>query len=95
MIGRDVVVPGTWRNTMSDERPPGERWDRSQWPDEGTAPDAPEGETWDREQMEIDDDGTGERSGDPRQPELADDAGPLSGHGQPGGESHWERVDDD
>jgi hypothetical protein len=80
---------------MSDERTPGKEWDRSQWPEEGTAPDAPPTDTWEREQMEIDDEGTGERSGDPRDPAVADDAGPLSGGGHPPGEGHWERVDED
>jgi hypothetical protein len=79
---------------MSDERTPEEGWDRSQWSDEGAAPEAPEDKTWDRTQMEVDDDGTGERSGDTRDPAAADDAGALSGHGQPSGEAHWERTDD-
>lgn len=80
---------------MSDERRSTEHWDRSQRPDEGTDPEAPATPVWDREQMEIDDTGEGERSGDPREPALADDAGPLTGGGHPPGEGHWERVDED
>ena len=80
---------------MSDERDPGENWDRSQWPEEGTAPDAPPAETWDREQMETDDEGEETVASDVRDPARADDAGGLSGGGQPSGESHWERVHED
>lgn len=83
---------------MTEERSPGEDWDRSQWPEEGTAPDAPPAATWDREQMETDDDDDAEgprRSSDARDPELANDSGGLSGGGHPSGESHWERVDED
>lgn len=80
---------------MSDERPPGEDWDRSQWPDEGKAADAPATPTWDREQMETDDEDEDAPPRDPRDPAVADDAGPLSGGGHPPGESHWERVDED
>jgi hypothetical protein len=76
---------------MSDERGPNSEWDCSQWPEEGTSPDAPAAETWDREQMEpdppVDDDSD-------RDPATADDSGPLTGGGQPSGESHWERVDE-
>ncbi len=81
---------------MSDERTPGEEWDRSQWPEEGTAPDAAPADTWDREQMETDDEGDADDTGgDARDPARADDAGPLSGGGHPPGEAHWERVDED
>ena len=34
---------------MSDERNDREEWDRSQWAEEGKAPDAPGAATWDRE----------------------------------------------
>ena len=83
---------------MSDERRSSGDWDRSQWPDEGTTPDAPATPTWDRTQMEIDDTdeaGADERSTDARDPAVADDAGPLSGGGHPPGEGHWERVDEE
>jgi hypothetical protein len=82
--------------TMSDERRSGEDWDRSQWPAEGSAPDAPPAATWDREQMETDDpDDTARGAEETRDPAVADDAGPLSGGGTPSGEGHWERVDED
>jgi hypothetical protein len=80
---------------MTDERTPGEEWDRSQWPEEGTAPDAPPAETWDRQQMETDDEAETGDAAEPRDPERADDSGPLTGGGHPSGESHWERVDDE
>ena len=73
-----------------DERGPNEDWDRSQVPEEGTSPDAPPAETWNRTQMEP----NGSDGDDPRDPETADDSGPLSGGGRPSGESHWERVDE-
>lgn len=69
-----------------------DRWDRGQVAREGSAADAAPDATWDRDQMERDqpDDIAGTRD-----PAIADDAGPLSGHGQPDGESHWERADTD
>ena len=82
---------------MSDKRDLGENWDRSQWPSDGTAPDAPESETWSREQMEIDDedeDAAASRVREEVPPPAAGDSG-LTGGGQPGSESHWERVDED
>jgi hypothetical protein len=77
---------------MSEERGPHEEWDRSQWPEEGTSPDAPAAETWDRDQMKIDPPADDDAE---RDPASAADSGGLSGGGQPSGESHWERVDED
>jgi hypothetical protein len=79
---------------MSDEREQREHWDRSQWAEEGKAPDAPAGKTWDKSQMEVDDEGDDAGATD-RVPVASEDPGGLSGGGQPSGESHWERVEDD
>jgi hypothetical protein len=83
---------------MGTKQTPGEHWDREQMardtegePPEGT----PQGDVWNRNQMEIDD--AGEEADAVQRTDLGDEApvGGLSGRGQPSGESHWDRVDDD
>lgn len=90
---------------MGTKQTPGEHWDREQ-----VAPDAPDdrgdegGAVWNRREMEFDNTGTS-REGEGREalpPDLADvpetesaDMENISGRGQPSGESHWDRVDDD
>ena len=82
---------------MDRTQTPGEHWDRDQMErdTEGTPEDKPQGEVWNRHQMDIDDSGTETEAGTER---PVDDegtpAGGLSGHGQPSGESHWERSED-
>ena len=82
---------------MGTKQTPGEHWDGEQVArdTEGAPPEGtPQDDVWNRHQMKIDDMGA---DTDPSNMPLVDDeppAGGLSGHGQPSGESHWDRVDD-
>ena len=81
---------------MDRTQPQGEHWDRDQMErdTEGTPVTKPQGDVWNRHQMDIDDTGT-ETEAALERPEIDEGtpAGGLSGHGQPSGESHWERVE--
>jgi hypothetical protein len=81
---------------MDRTQPQGEHWDRDQMErdTEGTPVGKPQGDVWNRHQMDIDDTGT-ETEAALERPEVDEDTpvGGLSGHGQPSGESHWERVE--
>ena len=81
---------------MDRTQPQGEHWDRDQMErdTEGTPVGKPQGDVWNRHQMDIDDTGT-ETEAALERPAVDEDspAGGLSGHGQPSGESHWERVE--
>jgi len=81
---------------MDRTQPQGEHWDRDQMErdTEGTPVGKPQGDVWNRHQMDIDDRGT-ETEAALERPAVDEDspAGGLSGHGQPSGESHWERVE--
>ncbi len=81
---------------MDRTQPQGEHWDRDQMErdTEGTPVGKPQGDVWNRHQMDIDDTGT-ETEAALERPAIDEDtpAGGLSGHGQPSGESHWERVE--
>ena len=81
---------------MEPTRTPGEHWDRDQMErdTEGAPADKPQGDVWNRHQMEIDDTGT-EAEATLERPAVDEGtpAGGLSGHGQPSGESHWDRVE--
>ena len=83
---------------MDRTQPQGEHWDRDQMErdTEGTPVGKPQGDVWNRHQMDIDDTGT-ETEAALERPAIDEDtpAGGLSGHGQPSGESHWERVEDE
>ena len=83
---------------MDRTQPQGEHWDRDQMErdTEGTPVGKPQGDVWNRHQMAIDDTGT-ETEAALERPAIDEDtpAGGLSGHGQPSGESHWERVEHD
>jgi hypothetical protein len=83
------------------ETTPGQHWDREQVErDTEGVPPGEQGDVWNRHQMETDETGT-EREGmtrvdpDEHDPTRVDDpaVGGLSGHGQPSGESHFERND--
>ena len=82
---------------MDREQTPGQHWDGEEMTRDtaGVTEDKPQGEVWNRHQMETDD-----TEGDSKTETVpattldeATDAGGLSGHGQPSGESHWERVE--
>ena len=81
---------------MDRTQPQGEHWDRDQMErdTEGTPVGKPQGDVWNRHQMDIDDTGT-ETEAALERPAVDEDTpvGGLSGHGQPSGESHWERVE--
>ena len=81
---------------MDRTQPQGEHWDRDQMErdTEGTPAGKPQGDVWNRHQMDIDDTGS-ETEAALERPAIDEDtpAGGLSGHGQPSGESHWERVE--
>jgi hypothetical protein len=83
---------------MDNTKTPGEHWDRDQMErdTEGATEGKPQGDVWNRHQMEIDD-GTTETEARTGRPAVDQDssAGGLSGHGQPSGESHWERSEDE
>jgi hypothetical protein len=83
---------------MERTKTPGQHWDRDQMErdTEGAPVDKPQGDVWNRHQMETDDTGTGPE-GALERPVIDDGtaAGGLSGHGQPSGESHWERSEDE
>ena len=83
---------------MDRTKSPGEHWDRDQMErdTEGTTEDKPQGDVWNRHQMEIDDTGT-EAEAALERPGIDEGtpAGGLSGHGQPSGESHWQRSEDE
>ena len=83
---------------MEPTKTPGEHWDRDQMErdTEGSPQGEPQGDVWNRHQMEIDDTGT-ESEAAAERPAIDDGtpAGGLSGHGQPSGESHWERSEDE
>jgi len=82
---------------MGREQTPGEHWDGNQMErdTDGVQEDAPQGEVWNRHQMETDDTGVDTESVDPTRVDETTDAGGLSGHGQPSGESHWARTEDE
>lgn len=77
---------------MTHEPEDRDEWDRKQVGEEGQAPpsSAADDETWKKQQMERDQPSDAD---DTRTPEDAHDSGPLSGDGQAGGESHWERSE--
>ena len=81
---------------MDRTQPQGEHWDRDQMErdTEGTPVGKPQGDVWNRHQMDIDDTGT-ETEAALERPAVDEDTpvGGLSGHGQPSGESHWQRVE--
>jgi len=86
---------------MNDKKNPGQHWDRDQWaPDTEGPPAGEQGETWNRHQWSPDNTGTDAEQTtrtdlDEDRPAGVDDpaVGGLSGHGQPSGESHWERTE--
>jgi hypothetical protein len=79
---------------MERKRTPGEHWDKEQW-----APGAQEesgkdqDEVWNRTQVTTDRTEGDEPAEGVRKPDDPATAGEPSGHGQPSGESHWERND--
>jgi hypothetical protein len=83
---------------MDRTKTPGEHWDRDQMErdTEGALEGKPQGDVWNRHQMQIDDTGT-ESEAALERPAIDEGtpAGGLSGHGQPSGESHWERSEDE
>jgi hypothetical protein len=81
---------------MGHEQTPGEHWDGTQMErdTEGEPEGKPQGEVWNRHQMETDDTGIDKEAMDPTRVDETTEAGGLSGHGQPSGESHWQRVED-
>ena len=80
---------------------PGQHWDREQWaPDNAGPPPDEQNGVWNRHQWSPDNTGTDADKTtrtdlDDVVPETVDDpaVGGLSGHGQPSGESHFERND--
>jgi hypothetical protein len=83
---------------MDREKTPGEHWDGTQMErdTEGEPPDGtPQGEVWNRHQMETDDTGVDTEDVEPTRVDDDTSAGGLSGHGQPSGESHWARTEDE
>lgn len=81
---------------------PGQHWDRDQMErDTDGVPAGEQGDVWNRHQMEFDDTGTDRTLGTTADAKVAGDAdalsdpdaGGLSGHGRPSGESHFERND--
>ena len=81
---------------MDRTKTPGEHWDRDQMErdTEGATEGKPQGDVWNRHQMDIDDTGN-EAEAALERPETDEGtpAGGLSGHGQPSGEGHWDRVE--
>ena len=82
---------------MGRTQTPGPHWDRDQMErdTEGAPVDKPQGDVWNRHQMETDDTGADNATVSPTEVDEGTQAGGLSGHGQPSGESHWERVEDE
>ena len=80
---------------MDRTRTPGEHWDEQQMERDtkGAPVDKTQADVWNRHQMETDDGASQEDRLDRPAVDETSDAGGLSGHGQPSGESHWDRVD--
>ena len=81
---------------MDRNETPCKHWDRDQVErDTDGVPAGEQGEVWNRHQMETDDTGVDRLDSTPTLSGEVEDpaAGGLSGHGQPAGESHFERND--
>jgi hypothetical protein len=82
---------------MDRKETPGPHWDREQMARDTEGP--PEGEqqdpVWNRHEWASDEGAVERDAATGTEPGVEDDpaAGGLSGHGQPSGESHWERND--
>ena len=73
-----------------------DRWNREEWAQDNRETEHHDEEStpvWNRHQVEPDEYASDESAG--QEPaDTEDDSGPLSGHGKPSGEQHWDRVDE-